>query len=265
MPGSVFAAIHIVQNPTSNLLQSPNKLWRALHIPQWPQAGLIPRSSERGQRFEHVAYFGNECNLAKELRTKTWKENLKELGLSWRVVSREQWHDYSDVDVVIAVRGFGNDGYSHKPPSKLLNCWLSGVPSILGFESAYRSIRQSEFDYIEVRSLSETLEALKRLRDDFHLRASMTQACAFRAKEIQPSQMVERWSALVSEQIIPAYNEWASSSAFRQTINLCRRKASAFEQRAYNRLSEGQLSRLRSRVGLRSRIKRFRVTSLNEK
>ena len=37
-----------------------------------------------------------------------------------------------------------------KPPSKLFNSWLAGVPAVLGHESAYRAERRSDLDYIEV-------------------------------------------------------------------------------------------------------------------
>jgi hypothetical protein len=83
-------------------------------------------------------------------------------GLAWRLVPRQHWHDYSDVDVVVAVRSFDHND----PPSKFHNAWHAGVPAVLR-ESAYQANRKRDLDYLEVSSADDVM-----LIVDFHHRRS---------------------------------------------------------------------------------------------
>jgi hypothetical protein len=187
-------------------------LWRGYFMPLWMQPGLIPRNSERGDRFEVAAFFGREHNLAAELRGSSWQAELQNLGLAWRVVPRERFYDYGNVDVVVAVRSFANDDlYVYKPPSKLHNAWCAGVPAILGPESAYRAARQTELDYIEVCSPEEALTALRRLRDQVHVRQEMMRNGERRASEFRSERIVELWRGLLCNQLVSAYKRWRAA------------------------------------------------------
>lgn len=223
-----YAHLHVVQNPLDDVYRKASSLWDGDYIPLWPQPGLIPRDRARGDRFENVAYLGRERELAPELQDPAWQEQLNELGLRWHILgNRDQWNDYSQVDVMLAVRGFGSPGgFSWKPPSKLVNAWHAGIPAILGYELAFRSERKSEFDYIEVMSPTEALLALKRLRDDKALRDSMVENGRIRAQETQVSRMVERWSNFLLKKAVPAYERWSNGSNFyRQSFLQLRRLA----------------------------------------
>ncbi len=122
-----YAQIHVVQNPQQikprilgDRLLLPGK---NIYIPHWTQPGLIPRDLQRGDRFENVAFFGLEINLAPEFREQYWHQQLQDLGLNWQIISSDRWNDYSDVDVVVAVRNFHTPAYAwdYKPPTKLFN------------------------------------------------------------------------------------------------------------------------------------------------
>ena len=116
-------------------------------------------------------------NLANELKTKEWKYKLKKLGFSWFIAPKEKWHDYSNIDLTISVREFGENNRTEnplfdpdsKPPSKLINSWLAGVPAILGQESAYQNLRQNPLDFIEVRSKQELVQSLIEIRENKEL------------------------------------------------------------------------------------------------
>ena len=226
-----YAQIHVVQNPHDDFLANRSPAWQAFYMPQWPQPGLLPRDPDRGQRFEVAAFFGYEHNLAPELRDATWAAQLRDLGLRWRAVPRDQWHDYRDVDVVVAVRKFGYSDFSCKPPSKLYNCWHAGVPAILGAESAFRANRRSHLDYLEVQSLDETAGALRRLRDDPALRQRMICNGFTRAQEVHPARLAEEWHRLVTEAIVPAYRRWADASPWARAM-FRHRRAWASRQRS---------------------------------
>lgn len=76
------AYFHIVQNPVA-LTKKKNALWRPHYIPHWIQPNLIPRSAERGDRVENVAFIGTRSNLAKEFSSETWLQGLKDIGCNW--------------------------------------------------------------------------------------------------------------------------------------------------------------------------------------
>jgi hypothetical protein len=214
-----YALFHVVQNE-----QETKMVRDSYYISNWPQPGLIPRDSERGDRFENIAYFGIEKNLAPELRDPSWSEKLKELGLNWQVVSRDRWNDYSNVDAIFAVRSFKQESdYKWKPASKLVNAWLAGVPAILGCESAYQAERQSELDYIEVNSVEEALNALKSLRDNQELRQRMLENGRVRAESMTVEQITQRWRKFLTDVAVPEYERWCKASRLTQQIYLARR------------------------------------------
>jgi hypothetical protein len=202
-----YTQIRVVQNQKAAL-----KFSSSYYIPLWTQPGLIPRSASRGDRFETIAFFGAIPNLAPELQSPSWQAQLQELGLNWYVVEPDRWHDYSDVDAVLAVRSFDKRDYFQKPATKLFNAWHAGVPAILGCESAYRAERQSDLDYIEVSSPDEVLAALKRLRDDPELRQSTIANGRLRAKETSVENLTARWGNFITQVAMPAYEAWCSAS-----------------------------------------------------
>jgi len=86
-----------------------------------------------------------------------WQAILRELELTWHFVGPDRWHDFREVDVVVAVRGFDRHRHANKPPTKLFNAWHAGVPVILGRESAYQHERLSPLDYLEAGSFAEVV------------------------------------------------------------------------------------------------------------
>ncbi|MCU0536894.1 MAG: hypothetical protein MUD14_23655 [Hydrococcus sp. Prado102] len=251
-----YAQIHVVQNPrlTKPRILGDRYLLPArenLYMPLWPQSGIIPRDRARGSLFENVAFFGLEINLALELSKPSWSNAIADLGLRWQIINSDRWHDYSDVDVVLAVRDFGkpDTAWDFKPATKLFNAWHAGVPAILGCESAYRGERKSELDFVEVKSLNETIAALKRLRDDRALRQAMVEHGWLRAQETQRDAMIQRWKTLMNERLIPAYENWCNSSWYRQSFWLRRQLATqTLEKRK-------SVQKLRNLLGIRSRMR----------
>ncbi|NER22224.1 MAG: hypothetical protein F6J96_16300 [Symploca sp. SIO1C2] len=213
-----YAQLQIVQN-----IQETKTFSNSYFIPYWPQPSLIPRDPKRGNRFESIAYYGLPKNLAPELQTLAWAEQLASMGFQWRIVLRENWNDYSQVDAVLAVRDFEQPtDYPWKPASKLTNAWLAGVPAILGRESAYQTERQSKLDYIEVSSLEETLTALKRLRDNLSLRQAMVKQGQQRGESRSTDVLVQQWQQFFEDVAFPAWVRWCSSSRWSQKLYLAR-------------------------------------------
>ncbi len=173
-------------------------------VPHWPQPALVPRDPERGDRVENVVFKGFERNLAPAFRDPSWAARLAAEGLRWRVDATRyedyrgggeppDWADYRSVDAVLAVRPPAGTPYPRKPATKLYNAWFAGVPCLLGPEIAFREMRRSDLDYLEVSTPEEALAALRRLRDEPRLYRSMVEHGRKRAEALRPERIVERW------------------------------------------------------------------------
>jgi hypothetical protein len=210
-----YSQIHLIENLAENFTKD-SRLWKSHFIPLFPQPGLRPRDGQHGDRFENIAYFGLETNLAAELRSPEWKAELRSLGFNWMVVDRDRWHDYRNIDAVVAVRSFQEQGYNWKPASKLFTAWHAGVPAILGRESAYQVERKSELDYIEVSSPTEVINALKRLREDPIYRQKMIENGRLRAPKTNVDQISAQWQSFLTDIAIPAHAQWSKASSLEQ-------------------------------------------------
>ena len=223
-----YAQIHIVQNEQdaseSQAVVCQRPLARGrYHIKLWRQPDLIPRDPNRGNLFKTVAYFGLQESLADELKSPDWSRALRALGLEWRIVPPESWHDYSQADAVLSARSFQYSGrYLYKPPSKLINAWHAGVPAVLAAESGFQAERCSDLDYIEFSTQLEALAALEKLKQQPKLRTAMVKNGHQRAEATQTANLVEDWKTFLSDVAEPAYENWCRLPAYQKTFFLQR-------------------------------------------
>jgi len=205
--------ISVVQNP---IQASTSRFWRRYYIPHWPQQGLVARNTERGDIFEAISYLGAEFNLVEELQDSRWEQDLEKLSLKWQPkYNYSDWTDYSDVDCVVAIRGFRshwNDAW--KPPTKLFNAWRAGVPIIVGPESAFKSSRKTKWDFIEVTSYEEILAALNELKLNRKMRRTTIEHAAIRAAEFSDKMICKAWESFLIDTAIPAYEIYLQLSHF---------------------------------------------------
>lgn len=256
-PRHAYAQVHIEQNPRAvfqpHYLLGDRLLIPGLdyYLPLWPQPGLIPRDPARGDRFETVAYVGQVVNLVSDFQTPDWSAQLQDLGLQWQIVSDPtRWHDYREIDAILAVRNFQPQNYEWKPATKLYNAWHAGIPAILGADSAFRAERQSDLDYLEVTSVQATLNALQSLRDNPDRRRAMIENGWQRAKQTDSASLTDRWQQLIQSELVPAYDRWRNMPAWQQQLFLQRRSLAVKtkEQRK-------QLQNWRNVLGVRSRLR----------
>lgn len=211
-----WAHYYIVQNGHDSVRSTRKGRNRTTVLPVWPQPALIPRRADRGDLCRNVAYFGRNLNLADELKAHGWRRELAALDFNWSVPSLEHWNDYSAVDVTLSVRSFGGEGPStdpvfdanSKPPSKLINSWIAGVPAIVGRESAYESIRESPLDYLDAGTPDEAKEALIELRTNRHRYHQMVAHGRLRARDFTAEALSRRWQAMLRFDVSAAYAEW---------------------------------------------------------
>ena len=211
------AALHVTHNPVQRL---PLRL-RQQYIPPWPQIGLVPRSMARGARFETVAFVGYPENLHPELASENFARRLAALGLHLVIPLPAAWHDFSDIDVVLAVRNFGRtQKHLNKPALKLYNAWLAHVPAVLGFESAYRQEGNPGVDYLEATNADEVFHALKRLAADPEFRLGIVAAGATRIASRSESHLRRLWMDLLEDQLLPRYARWSRDVVFRIALRM---------------------------------------------
>ena len=232
-----FANLNIVQNRRQTAL-----IPRSIFIPHWPQPGLIKRDIPRGDTLKRAVYIGDRDNIASELLSSAFSEDMKTIGLDWevRLSGHPKVHDYSDVDALVAVRSFQKRGYVKKPASKLQNAWLAGVPAILGSEIAYQEIGNPSRDYFEVKSVLNLIQALIKLRDDPTLfsnvvRRGLENTVGFRENIIQAwVEMLERAQS--------EYGEWQHrrTFVFYNLKSLFHQKKRALRRKALVALGESQ-------------------------
>jgi len=103
---------------------------RVFFVPHWPQPGLIPRAAARGAQLRTAAFKGHAPNLHRDFRSRRWLDFLRTRGIEWldegvpwqgQDARYEQcrWNDFSEIDLVVAVRERWHDPYLRKPASKL--------------------------------------------------------------------------------------------------------------------------------------------------
>ena len=192
---------------------------RRFFIPYWPQPGLIPRDPARGARVERVAFKGFDLNLHEYFFGDEWGRWLEGHGLEWSHDSMQyedsentgvtvDWHDYRKVDAILALRPdprrfrrYEKRGHTHKPATKLYNAWHAGAPAILGPEFAFRELRQSKDDYIEISRPEEAKAAVLLLRSDPDLYRRMVENGTRRARDFSHDRIIEMWADLLFDRI----------------------------------------------------------------
>ncbi|NEP18685.1 MAG: hypothetical protein F6J97_17585 [Leptolyngbya sp. SIO4C1] len=195
----------------------PNPLWaqqqpNSHYIGAWPTP-VRSRCSQRGDRFETVAYVGHLNDLADELKQYRFRQQIEALGLRWQARLHDPY-DYQDIDAVVAVRSFNPERlrktrqFMHQSAQKLCDAWLAGVPAILGPESACQPLQQSPPAYLEARSVTDVLAALQQLRDRPSWRQQLIASGQRQAQAF--SAIAADWQQYLSTAVWPAYRVWQS-------------------------------------------------------
>ena len=184
-------------------------------IPHWPQPGLIPRDNTRGNRIENIVFKGSELNLYEPFRSPEFLQKFENLGVKLQISGKTKelivsWNDYSDADLVIAIRDLTEKDVLVKPASKLVNAWMAGVPALLGPEPAFRQLRHSELDYIETKTPEDAINAIQRLKEEPRRYEQMVSNGLNRAKDFTVERITEQWLELLAGPIAQQYNDWCS-------------------------------------------------------
>ncbi len=198
------AQVQILQN-----IAHARRFPGGIFMPHWPQLNLIPRDPSRGDRLETMAFFGDRPNLAPEMATPAFAERLlKETGVRLEIRGSDRWHDYSDVDVAVAVRSFSVARHLHKPATKLYNAWLAGIPLIGGVDSAFMTEATDGVDYLVARTPDELVSHVRLLKAQPELRRGLVEAGNKRAMAHSRETMRERWRSLCEVELPERFAHW---------------------------------------------------------
>ncbi len=196
-------------------------------ITGFPQPGILPRDPSRGSRLEVLAFKGSSINLASVYKSEDFIRSLSALGVRLRLDTldarkgadredsgahpRIKMHDYQDVDAVLAVRDLTQLDYMTKPPNKVFNSWIAGVPALVGPEPAYAEIRRSDLDFLVVRSPKDVLRVLKMLKSNPDLYAKIIEQGHRRAPEYSVPAILRRWVDVLNGPIREQFETWSST------------------------------------------------------
>jgi len=199
-----FANYYVLQNPYQRLrTRQPSS-----HVLHWKQPGLIPRAAARQGLFTHLRFFGEHVSLAPEFTQPDFIGWCEREGFDFQVVPREHWHNYSDCDAVIGVRGLHAGWVHDKPATKLVNAWVAGAPAILGRESAFRALGAPGETYLEAASMADVRGHLIALRNDRQLLQSIVNSGFARAGCASDDSITQMWVDAIDRQIKPRAARW---------------------------------------------------------
>jgi hypothetical protein len=205
---------------------------RRRYLPLWPQPGLLPRDPARADRVETVAYFGRESALPSWFHERQFIDAFAQCGVRFEI-RHDAWHDYRDVDLVLAYRHETPSMLQVKPATKLYNAWLAGVPALLGDEPAYRTLRRSELDYVPVASAGDAIAAVRALKSDAARYRAMMENGRRRGEEFSVEAISARWLDLLLNDAIPAHAAWQArhASLFATLADIIRFQGGMLEQK----------------------------------
>lgn len=183
-------------------------------VPYWPQAGIQPRRHGARDGITRLGFRGRLLNLDPSFRSPEFVKALAARGMSFDFDVLEglhvdhDWGNYTELDLVLAVRNPTVSDAIHKPASKLINAWFGEVPAILGPEPAFRAIRQSPLDYLEVMTPGEAIAAIDRLRADPDLYGRMVRNGRARREEFTVNAVRKRWIEVIETKVRPVFETW---------------------------------------------------------
>lgn len=196
-----LADVEIVQNAASA------DGHRSLHVPHWPQPGLVPRDLGRGATLRTVLYPGTPRNLDPRFLGPDWGAFVRDRGLVFRchfqAASPPAYQDFRDVDLMLAVRPAAARPVGNKPAWKLFNAWLAGVPALLGPEAGYRELLQDPLDYLEIQTPEQAMAAIDRLLGQPALYRAMVDNGLGRGPAFSTAATVSRWQRLIEDELLP--------------------------------------------------------------
>ncbi|MFN8830301.1 MAG: glycosyltransferase [Labrys sp. (in: a-proteobacteria)] len=228
--------------------QNPETSTRS-SVPHWPQPGILPRDPSRGFRVDRVSFKGRTNNLDEGFRSQAFIDDLSKLGIQLELdtidglLGSHNWNDYRQCDAVIAVRNMRGNTASAKPASKLVNAWHANTIPMLGPEPAYRELKRSTLDYIEIYNPGDALRALKLLNANPALFEKIVENGRVRCQEFTDERITQRWIELLNGPVSDAFEHWKRKGLVEKLFGYVRmmREEQRSKQRYVDEIRSGPL------------------------
>ncbi|KEI70405.1 hypothetical protein [Endozoicomonas elysicola] len=209
-----------------NLIQSGKR--NEIYIPQWPQPGLILRECQRGNDIKTVAFFGQpKRNLAEVFQSEAFSAELKNRDIEFIIKGKNnntvEWHDYSNVDIVIAVRDVPVELLRIKPVNKATNAWLAGALCITGDEPAITAAFNSNKAVLHATTIEGVLTIIDHLREKPELFSELLAEGQKLARDYSESSVLTYWTRM-EEFVTPEFERWKNTGKAERLINYSRRR-----------------------------------------
>ena len=215
-----YAHIHIFQNIQQTQFQYKNgrlfldKLFiytRNIFIPHWTQPQIINRQA-KSKSLRKIGYFGLTQNLDVEIIDFLTEFSSKN-DLEFEIVDDYlKWNDYTNFDLIIAIRSLKKGEYFNKPFSKLINAIIAGVPVISGDESSARFFKKKYFPFLSiVNSINELENEIFYIKDNYVDTLLTVEKYSTKLKESFPKEVIDSWSKCF-ETSISLFQKWRNST-----------------------------------------------------
>lgn len=216
-----YAQMHIAQNPCQILnFRTNRRTFSDLlfpfacnkYIPNWRQQNLIPRLTTRGHKVENVYFFGRKINFIDGNVDRLYND-LKLLGLNLILdYNASNWSNYSNADIVLAIRDFNNHPFYHKPFAKIVNALSANTIVITSSESSTNFFKKKYFHNLPfVNSYDELIHLLKRIKSNPERYFNDVQLIQPFIKQFEDHNNSMNWIKLF-ELSVDNYKKWHSSS-----------------------------------------------------
>ena len=209
-----------------NLIQTGKS--NEIYVPQWPQPGLILRDNQRGNDVKTVAFFGQpKRNLAEAFQSEAFLSELNKRNIEFILKGKSnnsvEWHDYSNVDIVIAVRDVPVELLKIKPVNKATNAWLAGALCITGDEPAITAAFNSNKAVLHATTIDGVLAIIERLREQPELFAELLTEGQKLAQDYSEPSILSYWVRM-EEFVAPEFERWKKTGKAERLINYSRRR-----------------------------------------
>ncbi|WP_257263093.1 hypothetical protein [Endozoicomonas sp. ONNA2] len=216
-----------------NLIQTGKS--NEIYVPQWPQPGLISRDNQRGNSIKTVAFFGQpKRNLAEAFQSELFLSELKKRDIEFIIKGKSndsvEWHNYSNVDIVIAVRDVPIELLKIKPVNKATNAWLAGALCITGDEPAITAAFNSSKAILHATTVDGVLAIIDRLQEQPELFSKILTEGQKLAQDYSEPSVLSYWVKM-EEFVTPEFERWKKTGKAERLI-------SYFRRRILNRLSK---------------------------
>ncbi len=210
-----------------NLL-STNKS-NELYCPQWPQPGLIPRSTSREDKIKTIAFFGQpKRNLAERFQSGRFMSELDKRNINFIIkgknASSVDWHDYSEVDLVLAIREIPEEFVRLKPVNKVTNSWLAGTLCITGNEPAAKAAFPGAQMILEANDIDEVLAVIDKLNSNPNQYREYIKKAKELAKNYDESHVLSQW-VKIEDMLSSKLSAWSAKSSFQKKASWVSRAA----------------------------------------